>query len=94
MHRMNKFTADQVRTKYLLPYIDFLETKIMALEQSFSELTTAERKRLDRYRKDLEECKEYHDLLHNVANRMIEFDLDDGVEKNYELFGSVLAKRK
>lgn len=94
MHRMNKFTADQIRTKYLLPYIDFLENSILSLEQSFSELTTNERKRLDRYRKDLEECQEYHDALHDIANRMIELNLDDGVVNNYARFESVLAKLK
>lgn len=94
MHRMNKFTADQIRTKYLLPYIDFLENNVVLLEQSFSDLTSQERKRLERYRKDLEECQEYHDQLHDIANHMIEFDLDDGVTKNYALFAPVLAKIK
>ena len=94
MHRMNKFTADQIRTKYLLPYIDFLENNVVLLEHSFSDLTSQERKRLERYRKDLEECQEYHDQLHDIANRMIEFDLDDGVTKNYALFAPVLAKIK
>jgi hypothetical protein len=28
MHRMNPYTAEKVRTKYLLPYIDYLESKI------------------------------------------------------------------
>ena len=94
MHRMNKFTVDRIRTKYLLPYIEFLQNNIAALDSASADLTANERRRLERYRKDLDECREYHDRLHNVANQMIEFDLDDGVIKNYALFGDVLAKLK
>ena len=94
MHRMNKFTVDRIRTKYLLPYIEFLQNNIAALDNASADLTANERRRLERYRKDLDECREYHDRLHNVANQMIEFDLDDGVIKNYALFGDVLTKLK
>jgi hypothetical protein len=38
----------------------------------------------------LEECKEYHDRLHVVADKAIGFDLDDGVVVNYQKFGDVL----
>lgn len=94
MHRMNRFTVDRVRTKYLLPYIEYLENTIAGMESAFADLSTPERRQLDKYRKSLLECKEYHTALHNVANRMIEFDLDDGVLHNYQLFTPVLAKLK
>ena len=42
----------------------------------------------------LEECLEYHDRLHKVADQRIGFDLDDGVVVNYAKFGDVLAKIK
>ena len=49
---------------------------------------------LDRLRKELDECREYHDRLHVVADHQIAFDLDDGVVVNYAKFGDILAKIK
>ena len=94
MHRMSRFTVDRVRTKYLLPYIEYLENTIADMESAFADLSTPERRQLDKYRKVLLECKEYHTALHDVASRMIEFDLDDGVLHNYQLFAPVLKKLK
>ena len=42
----------------------------------------------------LMECTEYHDRLHDVAIKAIDFNLDDGVVVNYAKFGDVLAKIK
>lgn len=42
----------------------------------------------------LEECTEYHDRLHDVAIKAVDFDLDDGVVVNYAKFGDVVAKIK
>ena len=57
-------------------------------------LTTAQSRTLDRLRKELDECREYHDRLHVVADHQIAFDLDDGVVVNYAKFGDILAKIK
>lgn len=94
MHRMNPYTAEAVRSKYLLPYIDFLKNKIGSYMDRASSLNTSERKELDRMQKALDECLEYEEQLHDVADRQIRFDLDDGVVKNYAKFGDVLAKIK
>ena len=91
MHRMNPYTAEGVRSKYLLPYIDFLKNKIAADMERASSLSTVERKNLDKMQAALDECLEYEELLHDVADRQIRFDLDDGVVKNYALFGDVMA---
>ncbi len=90
MHRMNPYTAEKVRTKYLLPYIDYLEAKIQQDRDRGADLSTIERKNLSRMEVALEECKEYHDRLHVVADKAIDFDLDDGVVVNYQKFGDVL----
>jgi hypothetical protein len=45
-------------------------------------------------RKQLDECREYHDRLQVIAEQAISFDLDDGVLVNYAKFGDVLAKIK
>ena len=94
MHRMNPYTAEKVRTKYLLPYIEHLKGKIEIDEARGFDLTTVERKNLVKMQAALEECVEYHDRLHEIAIQNIGFDLDDGVVVNYAKFGDVLAKIK
>ncbi|WP_016995020.1 hypothetical protein [Lysinibacillus boronitolerans] len=38
--------------------------------------------------------KKYDELLHHMADQQIEFDLDDGVKHNYELFKGLVAPIK
>ena len=94
MHRMDAYTAERVRSKYLLPYIEFLQNKISDLENRTASLSTADSRKLDNFRKILEECREYHERLQVVAEQAIGFDLDDGVVVNYAKFGDVLSKIK
>ena len=94
MHRMDAYTAERVRSKYLLPYIEFLQNKISELCNRDASLSTADSRKLDNYRKILEECQEYHERLQVVAEQAIGFDLDDGVVVNYAKFGDVLSKIK
>lgn len=94
MHRMNPYTAERVRTKYLLKHIDDLKGRIATATERAALLTTVERRNLAKMQKDLDECLEYHDILHEVADKQIGFDLDDGVVVNYAKFGDVLAKIK
>ena len=94
MHRMNAYTAERIRTKYLLPHIEWLLQKQSEMEENAANLSTAERRKLDNIRKQIAECREYHDRLHVVADEQIAFDLDDGVVVNYAKFGDVLSKLK
>ena len=94
MHRMNAYTAERIRAKYLLPYIETLQARITDFDNRRSELTTRESKQLQQLTKTLEECQEYHDRLQVVAEQAIAFDLDDGVVVNYAKFGDVLSKLK
>ena len=94
MHRMNPYTVERIRTKYLLPYIEYLKGKIEVDEARGADLSTVERKNLIKMKTALDECNEYHDRLHEVALATIDFDLDDGVVANYAKFGDVLAKIK
>ena len=94
MHRMNAYTAERVRSNYLLPYIEFLQNQIGELENRAATLSTAENRKLQNLQKALEECREYHERLQVVAEQAIAFDLDDGVVVNYAKFGDVLAKIK
>ena len=94
MHRMNPYTAESIRTKYLLPHIEWLLQKQSEMEANAANLTTAERRKLDTINRQIEECREYHDRLHVIADQQIAFDLDDGVVVNYAKFGDVLQKLK
>lgn len=94
MHRMDAYTAERVRSKYLLPYIEYLQNRINELDNRGGGLSTADSRKLDNYRKILEECREYHERLQVVAEQAIAFDLDDGVVVNYAKFGDVLSKIK
>jgi hypothetical protein len=94
MHRMNAYTAERVRAKYLLPFIEHLQAHITELDNRAATLSTKENKQLETMRKQLDECREYHDRLQVIAEQAISFDLDDGVLVNYAKFGDVLAKIK
>ena len=94
MHRMNAYTAERVRSNYLLPYIEFLQNQIGELENRRATLSTAENRKLQNFQKALDECREYHERLQVIAEQAIAFDLDDGVVVNYAKFGDVLAKIK
>ena len=94
MHRMDAYTAERVRSNYLLPYIEFLQNQIGELENRAVTLSTAENRKLQNFQKALDECREYHERLQVVAEQAIAFDLDDGVVVNYAKFGDILAKIK
>ena len=94
MHRMDAYTAERIRTKYLLPHIEWLLQKQSEMEAEAANLSARERKQLDNIVKQIAECREYHDRLHVIADQQIAFDLDDGVLVNYAKFGDVLAKIK
>lgn len=94
MHRMNAYTVERIRAKYLLPFIEHLEQEINKLDLRRAELTTKESKQLQTLQKQLDECREYHERLQVVAEQAISFDLDDGVAVNYAKFGDILQKVK
>jgi hypothetical protein len=94
MHLMDAYTTERIRTKYLLPHIEWLVQKQSEMEVNAANLSSRERKKLDSITKQIQECREYHDRLHVVADEQIAFDLDDGVEVNYAKFGDVLSKIK
>ena len=94
MHRMDKYTPDRIRQKYLLPHMEDLRKRIAELDERVATLNTQEKRTLESLQKQLTECTEYHDRLHPIAEQLIDFDLDDGVVVNYAKFGDVLSKLK
>lgn len=94
VHRMHPYTVEQIRTRYLLKYMDWLRSEAQRLEIRDADLTTVERRRLDRLRSDIEECEEYHERLQVVAENAIPIDLDNGIPANHALFGDIVTKLK
>ena len=88
MHRYNKTTLAKMRTDYLLE----LEAKLDAELSSLQEDTAKNKARITKIKKQIEEMKEYDELLNNKALAMIEIDLDDGVVVNYEKFEGLVRK--
>ena len=98
-HRMDRYTVEVLRSKYLLPYIGHIEHKIAPLELRQNELTTSERRELDNLRnKTLPELREYALRVEVVAGERAKcdpvFDLDDGIPHNHALFGDIVTKLK
>lgn len=67
MHRMNAYTVERIRAKYLLPFIEHLEQEIKKLDMRRAELTTKESKQLQTLQKQLDECREYHERLQVIS---------------------------
>lgn len=95
MHRYNDQTVAKVRTDYLHTLQRKYEAEINRLQlvQDSEEYTakdrTAAKKKIDRISKQLEECKEYDQVVAYLANEKISIDLDDGVKVNYDKFQDI-----
>ena len=62
--------SPQPHTEETAPYI-YNNVKF-EMEENAANLSTAERKKLDCIRKQIDECREYHDRLHVVADEQIQ----------------------
>lgn len=98
MHRYEKDTMAKLRTDYIHPLQDRYRLMIEDIESKIDSVDTSQKVKLNKELKDLkdkaEELRVYEEKIHHLADQMIEIDLDDGVEYNYELFSDVLAKRR
>lgn len=94
MHRMNAFTAEKIRSNYLMEHLKFLRGRIQRMENNISSLSSADARILEKFRNDLDECELYDQQLKTIADKQITFDLDDGVDVNYQLFKGVVGEIK
>ena len=83
MHRYDKSTIARFRTDYLHEIQRYYENDIELTEK------TNDKKRVDKLKKKLQEVTEFDKVVAHIAHQQIEFDLDDGVEHNYELFQGI-----
>ena len=95
MHRYNEQTVAKVRTDYLHTLQRKYEAEIQRQqliadsEEYTAKDRTAAKKKIDRISKQIEECREYDQVVAHLANEKISIDLDDGVKVNYEKFQGV-----
>lgn len=98
MHRYQPDTIARMRTDYVHEQQARYRTAIADLEQRIPSATTSERVKLNKKLKTLQEqaveIQGYEEKIHHLADQYISIDLDDGVKKNYAIFGDVLAKIK
>ena len=98
MHRYQPDTIARMRTDYVHEQQARYRTAIADLEQRIASASTSERVKLSKRLKTLQEqateIQRYEEKIHHLADQYIAIDLDDGVKKNYTIFGDVLAKIK
>ena len=98
MHRYREDTIARIRTDYVHEQQSRYRTAIAGLEQRMASASTAERVKLTKQLKKLQEQAEeihvYEEKIHHLADQMIPIDLDDGVKVNYAKFQDVLTKIK
>ncbi|WP_062104453.1 BREX-1 system adenine-specific DNA-methyltransferase PglX [Bacillus niameyensis] len=97
MHRYDKSTLSRIRTDYLHECqirLDAEKKDLLHFIESGSrpkEISNAN-KELKLVNKKIAELKDYDELLHYMADKQIEIDLDDGVKVNYEKFKGLVQK--
>ena len=98
MHRYQPDTIARIRTDYVHEQQSRYRTAIADLEPRIASASTAERVKLSKQLKKLQEqdteLRIYEEKIHHLADQMISIDLDDGVKVNYAKFQDVLAKIK
>ena len=98
LHRYQPDTIARIRTDYVHEQQSRYRTAIADLESRMAAAATAERVKLNKQLKKLQEqdteLRAYEEKIHHLADQMISIDLDDGVKVNYAKFQDVLAKIK
>ncbi len=100
MHRYDKTTLSRVRTDYL----HVLQTRMNAQREKLLSIINGNdesdkekskaKKEIKTIEKQIEELKDFDEVLHHMADKQIEIDLDDGVAVNYIKFKELLVDIK
>lgn len=98
MHRYQPDTLARIRTDYIHEIQARYRTEIEEIERNSEKVDAKEKVRLNKQLKKLKdqeiELIAFEEKIHQLADQMIDIDLDDGVKVNYAKFGEVLAKIK
>ena len=91
MHRMDKYTVQNIQRHYLHPHQEYIRNEKDKLKENEDSLSKLEQKRLEMLLNWELECRDYNEVLKELARLQIEFDLDDGVDVNYLKFKGAVA---
>lgn len=91
MHRMDKYSVQKIQRNYLHPHQEHIKRELEKLRENEENLNKEELKQLEQLQNWELECRDYNEVLKELANQQIEFDLDDGVTVNYEKFEGAVA---
>lgn len=98
LHRYQPDLMARVRTDYVHEQQERYRSRLAHLEESANLASGRDKvalsKELKRVTGQAAELEAYEERIHELADQMIEMDLDDGVAVNYAKFQSVLAKIK
>lgn len=98
MHRYQKDLLAKVRTDYVHEQQERYNTQLANIESELIGASQGEKAKLNKlqakFKDQALEIRQYEEKIKHLADQQIEIDLDDGVVKNYALFGDVLAKIK
>ena len=98
LHRYSRDLLAKLRTDYVHEQQERYRTQLSHISAALSTATGSERARLikqqDKLSEQLKEITAFEEKIHHLADKNIEIDLDDGVNKNYEVFTDILAKIK
>lgn len=89
VHRYDEDTTGKVRVNYLHQVQKAYERAISNLQEDMADSKDAKeithlQKKIEKFTKQLKECKEYDERLGHIALDRIPIDLDDGVKVNYQ----------
>ncbi|OYD42848.1 BREX-1 system adenine-specific DNA-methyltransferase PglX [Sphingobacterium cellulitidis] len=91
MHRMDAYTVQKILRNYLHPHIEYVKGQYEEMHNNEANLSKQELKVYENMAKQISELKTYEQVLKDLANQQITFDLDDGVTVNYAKFEGAVA---
>jgi hypothetical protein len=93
MHRYNKDTLAIINASYFQPATTILRNQITEVERQMVSAGDVEKRLLEKKRlmivEQLNEAREYGQVLDYMANKYVSIDLDDGVKVNYAKFQGI-----
>jgi len=99
MHRYNEATLPRLRSEYVVPLLVKMNARLEALDEDIALApSTVQRvksqKQQEALRKQSAELMAFDEKLRHYADSRIAINLDDGVKKNYAMFGDLLAESR
>jgi len=96
LHRYTRYLLAKLRTDYVHEQQERYRTQLAHITDSMINASGGDNMRLTKQQgkltEQLQEITAYEEKIHHLADKQIWIELDDGVKRNYELFGDVLAK--